>query len=38
MTVHAIDNLDFRAGDEPRRIYWNDEAGEDVGRSASQAA
>ena len=28
MTVHAIDKLDFRAGDEPRRIYWNDETGE----------
>ena len=28
MTVHAIDKLDFDAGDEPRRIYWDDETGE----------
>ena len=28
MTVHAIDMLDFDAGDEPRRIYWDDETGE----------
>ena len=28
MTVHAIDMLDFDAGDEPRRVYWDDETGE----------
>ena len=28
MTVHAIDKPDHFAGDEPRRILWDDEAGE----------
>lgn len=28
MTVHAIDIPDSFAGDEPRRVLWDDEAGE----------
>ena len=27
MTVHAIDQPDFHAGGEPRRILWDDETG-----------